>query len=235
MSWTYEIALRGEGHHAQHLQTWFEGGARKAFASLPELAAFDLYIPAGGTSRDPYVDDGAGPLMLLMLDFVSRDALAAAAASGAILAPVRDVASDIAATGAAFERRFYPVGEGTTPAALQAPFSYVVRYHHPADDAAAFIENYLATHPVTQARFPGIRSIMCYLPLDEISASSHIGNNLKSANYMIGNEVVFDDIEAFNTAMTSPVRHELRAHYHEFPRFSGANTHYPMHRRRIVG
>jgi hypothetical protein len=231
MSWTYEIALRGEPHHAEHLQIWFEGGASRAFGGLPELAAFDLYTPAAGSSRDPYVNDGSGPLMLLMLDFASRDALAAAAASGAIAAPLLGVAPGIAATGAAFERRFYPVGEGTAPAALRAPFSYVVRYHHPADDVAAFIDNYLATHPVTQAGFPGIRSIMCYLPLDDISA----GNGLKSANYMIGNEVVFDDIEAFNAAMTSPVRHELRAHYHEFPRFSGANTHYPMTRRRLVG
>lgn len=175
--------------------------------------------------------------MMLMLDFVSRDALAAAARSGAIAASVRDVASNAAATAAAFERRFYAVGEGTTPAPLQAPFSYVVRYHHPADDAAAFIANYLATHPVTQARLPGIRSIMCYLPLDDISASSlgRSGNSLKSANYMIGNEVVFDHIEAFNAAMASPVRQELRAHYHEFPRFTGANTHYPMTRRRLVG
>jgi hypothetical protein len=35
--------------------------------------------------------------------------------------------------------------------------------------------------------------------------------------------------------MASPVRHELRAHYHEFPRFTGANTHYPMTRRRLIG
>jgi hypothetical protein len=237
MSWTYEIALRGAPHHAAVLQQWMDGGASKSFASLPELANFDVYTPAEGTSRDPYNNDHSGPLMLLMLDFASRDALAGAAGSGAIAAPLRDVASDIAATGAAFERRFYPVGDGTQAAPLQAPFSYVVRYHHPADDVAAFIANYLATHPVTQARLPGIRSIMCYLSLDDISANGlgHPGSGLKSANYMIGNEVVFDHIDAFNAAMASPVRQELRAHYHEFPRFSGANTHYPMTRRRLVG
>jgi hypothetical protein len=237
MSWTYEIALRGEPHQAAHMQTWFEGGAGKTYSGLPGLASFDLYTPAAGTSRDPYNHDGSGPLMLLMLDFTSREALAAAAGSGAITAPLRDPTPGIAATGAAFERLFYPVGESTKPAGLQAPFSYVVRYHHPADDVAAFIDNYLATHPVTQARLPSIRSIMCYLPLDDIAASSlsHSGSGLKSANYMIGNEVVFDDIEAFNAAMASPVRQELRAHYHEFPRFTGANTHYPMSRRRLVG
>ena len=51
---------------------------------------------------------------------------------------------------------------------------------------------------------------------------------------MLGNEVMFDDGAAFNRAMASPVRHELRAHYRAFPPFSGANTHYPMLRRRIV-
>ena len=237
MSWTYEIALRGAPEQAAALHAWLENGAHESFAGLPGLASFDLYTPAAGTSRDPYNNDGSGPLMMLMLDFVSRNALAAAAGGGAIAASVRDVASNTAATAAAFERRFYTVGEGTAPAPLQAPFSYVVRYHHPADDVAAFIANYLATHPVTQARLPGIRSIMCYLPLEDISASSlgPAGNSLKSANYMIGNEVVFDHIEAFNAAMASPVRQELRAHYHEFPRFTGANTHYPMTRRRLVG
>ncbi|HUC51075.1 MAG TPA: hypothetical protein VMA30_16985 [Xanthobacteraceae bacterium] len=236
MSWTYEIALRGAANHGA-LQTWFDGGARQAYSALPGLASFDLYTPDVGPSHDPYNNDGVGPQMLLMLDFVSRDALAAAAGRGTIAAPLREPPAGLAATGAAFARRFYPVGEGTQPAPLQAPFSYVVRYHHPADDVAAFIANYLATHPVTQARLPGIRSIMCYLPLDDIAASSlgHAGSGLKSANYMIGNEVVFDHIEAFNVAMASPVRQELRAHYHEFPRFTGANTHFPMTRRRLVG
>lgn len=241
MSWVYEIALRGEPHQAEALREWFEDGVRAAYAGLPELTSFDLYMPDAGTSRDPYNSHSSGPLMLLMLDFASRDALAKAAASGAIAAPVKDrvlrSALGVAATGEAFARRFYPVGEGMAPASLEAPFSYVVRYHHPADDVAAFIENYLATHPITQARLPGIRSIMCYLPLEEISASGlgHAGSHLEAANYMIGNEVVFDHIEDFNAAMESPARHELRAHYHEFPRFAGANTHYPMTRSRLVG
>jgi hypothetical protein len=241
MSWVYEIALRGEPHQADALLKWFEDGVRAAYAGLPGLASLDLYTPDNTTSRDPYNTHSSGPLMLLMLDFVSCDALAKAAGDGAVAAPLHDralrPALGIAATGAAFARRFYPVREDTAPAPLEAPFSYVVRYHHPADDVAAFIENYLATHPVTQARLPGIRSIMCYLPLDEISASGlgHAGNSLKSADYMIGNEVVFDHIEDFNAAMESPARHELRAHYREFPRFAGANTHYPMTRSRLIG
>jgi hypothetical protein len=225
MSWTYEIALRGDPQRRADLQAWFDSSAGQSIASLPGLAGLDVYTPAEGHSRDPYNHDGAGPLMMLMLDFVDRDALAAAIEG-------RDIATpppDIAATGAAFERRFYPVGDGTVPAPLKAPFSYVVRYHRPADDEAAFIDNYLATHPVTQAKLPAIRSIMCYVPVDEVRG------RLRSADYIIGNEVVFDDIDAFNVAMASPVRQELRAHYHEFPRFTGANTHYPMVRTRLIG
>lgn len=71
-----------------------------------------------------------------------------------------------------FARRFYSVGDDTGPATLRAPFSYVVRYHRPAADKAAFIENHLATHPATQAKLPGIRAIMCYLPLDDLPGSA---------------------------------------------------------------
>jgi hypothetical protein len=52
---------------------------------------------------------------------------------------------------------------------------------------------------------------------------------------MLGNEVAFDDVAAFNRAMAAPVRQELRAHFRAFPPFSGANTHYPMTRRRVIG
>jgi len=31
------------------------------------------------------------------------------------------------------------------------------------------------------------------------------------------------------------VRQELRRHFHEFPPFSGINTHFPMNRTRLVG
>lgn len=234
MSWTYEIALRGpagiDGDVTAALQTWFATGPRPALTALPGLASFDLYTPAQGPSHDPYNHEGAGPLLMLILDFGRREHLAAAVNDGAIDAALAARPAGIGATGAALERRFYPVGEAIQPTPLAAPFSYVVRYHRPADDEAAFIRNYLDTHPVTQARLPGIRSIMCYLPLDDLRATE-----LASANYMIGNEVVFDDVAAFNDAMASPVRQVLRQHFYEFPRFTGANTHFPMMRARLVG
>lgn len=233
MSWTYEITLRGAPDRAASLQRWL-GAAQDVFAVLPGLACLDLYTPAGeGTATDPYNDDGAGPLMMLMLDFATRDALAAAVAGDGIRVAAETIAPDITATGAAFERRFYPVGGDMSPAPLQAPFSYVVRYHRPADDEAAFVRNYLATHPATEAKLPGIRNVICYLPWDDVCAGAAV--HLPSVAYMIGNEVVFDDLGAFNAAMASAVRQELRAHYRAFPRFTGLNTHHPAIRRRLVG
>jgi hypothetical protein len=237
MSWVYEIALRGAPDMREALANGFQSGPRQALAALPGLASIDLYTPAEGPARDPYNQDGTGPLMLLMLGYAARGALAAAVHAGQFSGALVALPPGIAATGAAFERRFYPVGGEAKPAALRAPFSYVVRYHRPAADEAAFIDNYLATHPVTQAKLPGIRSIMCYLPLDALPdvAGQSAGRDLPLADYMIGNEVVFDDLAAFNVAMASPVRQELRAHYRAFPPFTGANTHFPMTRIRLFG
>jgi hypothetical protein len=232
MNWTYEIALRGAPERGADVQAWLET-ARNRWAGLPGLACVDAYTPAEGEARDPYNNDGAGPLLMLMLVFARRDALAAAVTRGAIAAAAAALATGIAVTGAAFERRFYPTGKDATTT-LQAPFSYVVRYHRPADDEAAFVSNYLATHPATEAKLPGIRSVICYVPVGGMHAGGPAGTGLPSADYMIGNEVVSDDIGAFNAAMASPVRDELRAHYRAFPRFTGINTHYPMTRRRLT-
>jgi uncharacterized protein (TIGR02118 family) len=126
-------------------------------------------------------------------------------------------------------RKFYSAEGETGEQALQAPFSYVVRYHRPAEDERAFIVHYLADHPPLLAKLPNIRSVLCYLPIGWQDP-----NALASADYMLGNEVVFDSVEHFNAAMNSPVRHELRAHFRKFPSFSGRNTHYPMMRTRLL-
>lgn len=229
ISYAYEVALRGDAKQAERLSAWFSSGASQALSRLPGLTSLDRYLPIAGPSRDPYNHDGAGPLMLLMLDFPSQEALGAA--RPAIEAAFHTLPDEVAATGAGFKRIVYPVGKGEAPAPLEAPFSYVVRYHRPAEDEALFVQNYLATHPHTQTKLPAIRSILCYVPVDGVPH----GGRLADPDYMIGNEVVFDSPEAFGAAMASPAREELRAHYREFPRFTGANTHYPMQRFRLFG
>ena len=56
-----------------------------------------------------------------------------------------------------------------------APFSYVVRYHKPADDEEAFIKNYVATHPPTLALLPGIRSVIVLLLILRLGSMLSVG------------------------------------------------------------
>jgi hypothetical protein len=224
----FELACFGPAAAARAARAWHESAAAD-WRSLPGLIFHDLYLPAAD-AKDPLVDDGAGPLLIAMLAFPQADALHAAGASAAFAAPLARVPEGVRVAGEAMECRHYPVAGASAPGPLRAPFSYVVRYHRPAEDEAAFLANYVAAHPPTLARLPGIRNVMCYFPLDRPNPAG-----LAKAGYMLGNEVAFDDVAAFNRAMASPVRQELRAHFRAFPPFSGVNTHYPMLRRRLVG
>lgn len=223
-----ELACFGPVDAATAAREWHDAAAA-AWRKLPGLASHDLYVGVSEGAKDPLVDDGPGPLLIAMLAFADADALGKAIASAKFEQSLARLPDVVRAAGEAMECRHYPVAGAVASAQLRAPFSYVVRYHRPADDEAAFVANYVATHPPTLARLPGIRNIMCYFPLDMRNPPG-----LAKANYMLGNEVVFDDVAAFNRAMASPVRHELRAHYRAFPPFSGANTHYPMWRKRMT-
>lgn len=227
--WVFELTCTGPADRLSDAAAWANRAAA-GWSGLP-LSALDIYLPITGGAHDPFNDDGPGPLFMAMLAFPSREALAAAVARPEFALSLGGRDRDLTWTGSAFERHFYPVNGETKP--LAAPFSYVVRYHKPAQDEAAFIRNYVDTHPPTLATLPGIRAVMCYFPLPQVAAG--LAPGLAAADYIIGNEVVFDSVEAFNAAMQSPVRQELRRHFHEFPPFTGRNTHFPMNRTRLVG
>lgn len=237
MSWVCEVVIqRGtrpdrspSDDLARAIGSWFAAGPGTAWANLPGLRSFDGY-DAVDAGRDPFVNDGPGPLLLAILDFATPEALGAAMRSPHLAEAIRILPPGAEALATAFERRFYPIDGETAGSGWTAPVSYVVRYHRPAEDEAAFVANYVASHPPTLARLPGIRSVMCYFPMPELNTPV-----LACADYMIGNEVAFDSVEAFNAAMASPVRQELRAHYREFPPFTGASTHHLMRRRRLAG
>jgi hypothetical protein len=227
MAFVYELALSGAATEAASANAWFDAGPAQAWARIAGLSALDLYRPVGGTD-DPYNKDDGPPLLIAVAQFASREALEAAAPR--LDLPLAGLPLATRATFTPMERKFYPVAGQTTPGPLQAPFSYVVRYRRPAEDEAAFVAHYVADHPRLEGQFPHIRSVMCYFPLpmpkSELCAP---------ADYMLGNEVVFDSVQDFNVAMQSPLRHEMRAHFHTFPKFSGAVTHFPMMRERLVG
>jgi len=229
MASVLEIACRAGADQADTARGWYENEAIRVWSSLSGLTAFDLYVPATGRPQDPMVNDGSGPLFLMMLEFSSLAALEQAARSQEFAAPLSSLPAGLELSADAMERRCYPVAGQAAATPLSAPFSYSVRYHRPAEDEARFVDFYLISHPPLLARLPNVRNVICYLPVRGISPAG-----LPSADYMLGNEVVFDTIEAFNAAMASEQRRELRADFARFPRFTGPNTHYPMNRTRLV-
>ena len=227
MGWVYEITCNGAAALTAPVAAWFDAGPARKWPRLAGLSALDIYRAIADGAKDPFNDDKNGPLLIVMLEFSNRDALAAA--RGDVEQELARLPAGVAVTATAMERKFYPVAGESVPAPLRAPFSYVVRYHRPAEDEAAFVANYVATHPETLGKLPQIRSVMCYFPLKTAPG------NYAAADYMVGNEVVFDTVADFNAAMQSPVRQELRTHFREFPPFTGLNTHFPMNRTRLVG
>jgi hypothetical protein len=224
----YEICCIGGQDREGTVAAWADREAAPAWAALPGLTAVDLYQPLRGGTNDPFNNDGPGPLLMAMLQFPTRQKLEAGLAEARFKQSFGNAPAGTTITGTRFERRFYPVTGAPNPGPLRAPFSYVVRYHHPADNVAEFVSHYIADHPPILGKLPEIRSVLCYLPFDSDTA-----NFLPPADYMVGNEAVFDTPEAFNAAMASPVRLELRAHFKSFPKFTGKNTHYPMMRRQL--
>jgi hypothetical protein len=225
----YEITCSGGQHQEGAAQAWADRDASPLWTMLPGLSAVDLYQPVRGGTHDPFVSDGPGPLLMAMLQFPTKNKLEAGLSDPRFKLSIGKRPAGVAITGTSFERRFYPVAAAPNPGPLRAPFSYVVRYHHPAENVAEFVSHYIADHPRILGKLPEIRSVLCYLPLDQTAAVI-----LPPADYMVGNEVVFDSPDAFNAAMASPVRLGLRAHFKSFPLFTGKNTHYPMMRRQLV-
>ena len=88
MATVLEIACRASADQADAARRWYENEATRAWSALPGLAAFDLYVPAAGHPKDPMVNDGSGPLFLLMLEFSSMAALEQAARSRRLRRPI---------------------------------------------------------------------------------------------------------------------------------------------------
>lgn len=232
MKIAYFITYSGPAEFGESVRTWLAGAPAEAFRKAPGLESLDLYVPERA-AHDPYLHDGAPPLAMLQAGFRSHKELEAFLATpefrSALVAPSPAPPDKVTAVHDAMEQRFYPVAGETEPGPLTAPVSYVVRYSRPAEDEAAFVEHYVSNHPQIQARFPGIRSIMCYVPI-----KWHDPTPITPANYLLGNEVVFDSVDALEAALNSPVRHELREDFKTFPKFSGHNTHYAMRRQRLA-
>ena len=195
--------------------------------ATPRLAEARVYTPA--RAHDPYLDDGAAPALALQLYFADiADLEAALARDGhlqALAAP--DALPSLA--GATVDQqamlaRDFPVPDARlrTPAG-GLPCTYLVHYAGVADDTNQWLAYYIAHHPGIMARLPDVRQIEICTRIDWCGFLPW-----PRVDHMQRNKVVFDTPAALTAALNSPVRHELRTDYQQFPPFRGDNRHYPM-------
>jgi uncharacterized protein (TIGR02118 family) len=189
-------------------------GLRKALAFTPASA------------DDPYLDDGAPPLLTLQFYFSDIAALETALAADSELSALGSASLFPNLAGAdmtqqAMLTRTFPVAEPQSPPSPCC--TYLVAYEGVADDPPAWLAYYVARHPPIMARLPGLRELEVYTRLDWCGALP-----TRRVDHLQRNKVVFDDEAALRAALKSPVRHELRADFRGLPRFSGPVTHYPL-------
>jgi len=199
-------------------------------AAEEAVVAVELYQSETGDNLPP-LHDVPAPTSMVEIRVGSADAAKELVESDnfkqlllnkqAFSAPVEKIDLEI------LEPVHYPIPGQATPPPRTAPLSFVVRYYGPVENQADFVEFYTTNHPPLLAEFPGIRNVLCYLPLgwrdtQEITDSSVI----------IGNEVVFDDLDSLNRALASDALGPVMADSEKFASY-GVSTHYVMQRELI--
>jgi hypothetical protein len=195
--------------------------------TMPNLAKG--LIHTSSNASDPYVKDGAPPSMVLQLYFPHVHELEAALSRSGHLEKL--TAQDtFPALGTAdvtqqamLVRRFAVPDPARKNAPERPYFTYLVSYEGEAEDLNAWHGHYLEKHTSHMAMFPEIRELEVYTRLDWVS-----GLPWPRVHFMQRNKVAFDSPEALTHALNSPVRHEMRADFRTFPKFSGPNNHYAM-------
>jgi len=220
---------RDDPADAAAAQDWAISKLVPVVISLPGLQSADFFTPE--SASDPYLVDGTGPVFMLQTDFADAPSALSALATPALINCL--TGNDGKPAGLGFghdllETLAFPVREDSEPKPRKATLSYVVRYHRPAENEAEFIQHYIDHHPPILGEFPDIRNVFCYVPL---TWDDPLG--LPREDLMLGNEVVFDSLDALNASLASEVRHKLREDYNTFPPFTGRNTHHAMTRRRL--
>lgn len=197
--------------------------------AVPEVVSIDLFAPDIGTVA--LFDGSSAPALMIQIDVKTASDAEALVQSddfrrlildeSAYAGPIEKLTLDV------FETVNFPIPGHQTPPPRTAPLSFVVRYYGPTRDEAAFVRFYTENHPPILATFPGIRNVLCYLPLDWRSTK-----RVPDSSVILGNEVVFDDLDALNLALESDVMPRLRADGRRFAAF-GYNTHHAMRREQI--
>lgn len=230
MAVDYFIMFKGSGVDPVAFRDDYKRRNGAALSALPGAELVLLHTPL--PSHDPYLADKDPPLLLVQVKFASREAAEAALASPA-RQEIEDGFGGLQVTNGRIVHetlRTEPYATATAAPSdvVTAAVSYFVHYRRPADDEKTFIEHYCAHHPPILGQFPGVRSLVLYLPLDWRDPLS-----IADADHMLVCQVAFDSADALNAALASEVRHRLREDYYTFPKFSGPVTHYAMLRDQV--
>ena len=192
----------------------------------PALTRARFYTPE--QAQDFYTNDGPSPIFALQLDFETLAALEATIAADGYLQ--RLACGDWPSLGACaveqqvMARRPFPVldpVQKVLPGRL--PCQFLVHYPGHAEDFDAWLSYYLLHHPQIMKHFEGVREIEIFTRADWIDAMPW-----RRVHYMQRNKLMFDSASAITAAMNSPVRHQMRADFENFPAFVGSSVHFPM-------
>jgi len=195
--------------------------------STPKLGKALVHTPA--STSDPYVKDGPSPTLVLQLYFNELAELEGALSRSGHLSALtsRESFPSLAAAEVAQQAmlvRPFPVPDPAFKTPSGEPHcTYLVSYEGEAEDLNAWHTHYLEHHTKHMAMFPGIRELEVYTRLDWISPMPW-----RRLDFMQRNKVVFDSTQALHDALNSPVRHEMRADFKTFPKFSGPNNHFAV-------
>ena len=193
------------------------------------VSAVEFYTPY--TGKVPKMDDVPAPHLLMEIR-VDSEAAAKALTSSAefkkhfieksgMLAGASKINLDV------LENVHYDIPGHKKPPARTAPFSFVVRYYGPVENAADFTDFYTTNHPPLLAKFPKIRNVLCYLPMGWRERGK-----LEDETLILGNEAVFDSLEDFLASAKTPVMDEVMADADMFKPF-GYSSHHAMYRKLV--
>ena len=217
------------GMSSADLKTHFMGGPLDFLKSRSDVSIVEMYVPVTGEYQR--FDDVPAPTIIVEIDMASAQAAQTLVDSDAFAqqfldkaafpTPAENINLEI------MEPVHYPVPGHDMPPSRTAPLSFVVRYYGPVEDQAAFVDTYIKSHPPLQIGFPNIRNILCYLPLSWKTTGA-----ISDDNIVIGNEVVFDDLDALRQAFESETLDLLFADSEQFASW-GYSTHHAMQRERV--
>lgn len=185
-----------------------------------------IMTPDRTPADQPFAKDGPGPDLVLQLYFARREAADAAMANGS---PLAGLAALLGGGGAVSHQLMTARSFDTGSRPPDDPcLTFFVSYRGPTADLAHWLDHYDANHPPIMVRFPGIREVETYRPVDFVSVLP-----FAKAAAMQRNKVVFDSLADLIAALASPVMIEMKEDGKTFPKWEGGNTHFPMTTRRV--